>query len=100
MTYLDRLQLTLFRAKLASPTSFRLRIRLDASLKLINLLPLMIKLFPHIFQLIRDPRLCFSTSLVKVELDLTQGFQARDKVVMENAEIRERLGLCLSSFLL
>ena len=60
----------------------------------------MIELFPHIGQLVCKSGFCLLTPPVKVELDLTQGFQPSNQIVVEDAEIREWFRLCLTSFLL
>ena len=59
----------------------------------------MIELFLHIGQLLSKFRFGLFTPLVKVELDLTQRLQSSDEVVVENAEVSEWFGLCLTSLL-
>jgi hypothetical protein len=99
-SHLHGLQLALLGAKLPSPSCFGLRVRLHARLELVNLLPPIIKLFPHLSQLLRESPLNVFTTFIKVKLDLAESFESRDQVVMEDAEVRERFGFRLTAFLL
>ena len=60
----------------------------------------MIKLLPHIGQLVGEPGFYLFTPLVEVELDLTQSLEPSYQIIVEDAKVRERLGLRLTGLLL
>lgn len=68
--------------------------------ELVNLLPPRLELFPHLVQFLTVPRFGVFASFVKVELDLREGFETRDEVIMEDTKVGERFRLGLTVFLL
>jgi hypothetical protein len=68
--YLESFKFPFLRTKLTPPSRLRLRVRLHAALKLVNLLPSMVELFPHLDEFLREPALDVLASLVNVELNL------------------------------
>lgn len=60
----------------------------------------MVKLFPHVGQLLRESGFRFFTTSIKVELYLAQGFQPSDQIVVKDAKVCEWLSFCLTSLLL
>lgn len=98
--HLNSLELALLLAELAAPRDLGVRVHLDARLELVDLLPPAVELLPHVAQLLRKSRLRLLTAPVKIELDLAQRLEPRDQVVVEYAEVRERLRLRLATLLL
>ena len=78
MTDLQCIHLALLLTKLLLPSCLRLSICLQTTFKLVNLLPTIIKLLPHIIDLFRKLGLRIFAPLLKIYLDLTEGFQASD----------------------
>ena len=99
-TDLGRVEFALFSAKLPPPRRLRLRKRLHARLELIDLPPAMVKLLLDLLQPIRILRLRLLDAFVKIDLDLTEGFQPRDQIIVEYAEVGKRLCFRLPTLLL
>lgn len=100
LLYLQRFNLTLLRTHLLLPLQLRFGESLHTILKPIKLFPTRLELFLHVVQLLGILRLSIFDSLVKVKLNLTEGLQSSDEVVMEDAEVSEGLGLRLTILLL
>lgn len=98
--HLDRLELAILLRELALPRRLGLGDGLEAALELINLLPPRVELPAHVGELIGEARLDLLAALLEVHLDLAERLQPRDKVVVEYAEVRERLRLALRAFFL
>lgn len=99
-TNLQRLDLPILRRHLLSPSTLGLSKRLETRLELINLPPSRIKLLAHLGQFLGVFSFDVLRALVKVELNLTEGFQARDEVVVEDAKVGEWLRFCGAILLL
>lgn len=99
-THLERLDLPILRTKLLPPGGLRLGKGLDTSFKLVDLLPAEVELLAHVVQLVAVPLLRLLDALVELGLDLAEGLEARDEVVVEHTEVREWLRLGLTVFLL
>ena len=97
---LESLHFTFFDTHFLLPCRLRFRYRLDTSLELVNLLPARLQLLLQVVQLLTVPALRLLRPFVKVKLDLTESLEARDEVVVEDAEVGERFGLCLPVLLL
>ena len=65
-TNLERLQLALFGNVLAPPRRFRIAVRLYTRLKLVDLLPPRVQLFPHVRQFFRESRFGLLDALIEV----------------------------------
>lgn len=98
--YLQSLHFTLLRTQFLLPRRLGFSNSLHARFELVNLLPPALELFAHIVQLVSVSTFCVFDSFVEVELDLTEGFESGDEVVVEDAEVGERFRLCLTVFLL
>ena len=98
--HLKSLQLAFLRTELLPPLGLRLRKCLHARLELLDLLPPMIKLLPHIIQLLREPALRVLAPLVKVQLNLAELLESRNEVVVEDPEVGERFCFRLTAILL
>ena len=99
-THLEGLNLPLFGAHLLPPCRLRLHDRLHARLKLVQLSPPGLHLLLHLAKLLGEPGLGFLTPLVEIQLDLAEGLETRNQVVMEHAEVREGFGFGLTVLLL
>ena len=98
--YLDSLKLSLFYAELTSPRNLGLSKGLDTRLELVDLLPSIVKLFAHVIQPLRKPAFDLLGPFVKVKLNLTEGLEPSNEIVMEDTEVGERLRLSLPALLL
>jgi hypothetical protein len=97
ITDLQCIHFALFLAQPLLPSCLRLSIRPQTTFKLVNLLPTIIKLLPHIIDLLCKLGLSIFTSLLEIYLDLTEGFQPGDEVVMKDAEVCEWLCFGMSA---
>ena len=99
-THLQCFDLAVLRAELLAPHSLSLSKGLHAGFELVDLLPAEIELLAHVVQLVAVPLLRLLHALLELGLDLAERLEARDEVVVEDAEVREGLGLGLPVLLL
>ena len=98
-TYPQCFQFTFPLAKLLLPTNLRFSISLQATFKLVDLLPPIIKLLSHITDPLAEIRLSVLASLLEVCLDLTEGFQPSYEIIVEDTKVSKGLGFSLASLL-
>jgi len=99
-THLDRLQFAFLLAEFAFPSSLGVCIGLQAAFEFIDLLPPVVKLLPHVAQLLSKSGFKLFGAFVKVHLDLAQRFQPCDEIIMEHAKVRKRFGFGLTTLFL
>ena len=99
-TYLEGFDLPLFGAHLLSPCRLRFRDRLHARLELVQLFPSRLHLLPHLVGPFGESCLSLFAPFVEIQLDLTEGFETRNQIVMEHAEVREGFSFSLTVLLL
>src|SRR4051812_40662964 len=99
-TNLDRFKFTFPCGEFPTPCHFSLGVLFDTRLEFVDLLPPVVELLAHVIHLFRKPPFNILAPLVKFELHLTEGFETGDEVIMENAEVGERLRFGLPALLL
>ena len=99
-THLKSLDLPVFRAELLAPHRLSFSEGLNTGLELVDLLPAKVELLAHIGQLVGVSLVRILDPLLELSLDMTERFQARNQIVVEDAEVRERLRFGLPVLLL
>lgn len=99
-THLKSFNLPVFRAQLLAPHRLSFSKGLDTGFELVDLLPAEVELLAHIGQLVGVSLVRVLDPLLELGLDMTERFQARNQIVVEDAEVRERLRFGLPVLLL
>lgn len=97
---LERFQFTIFLVILSSPLGFCIGELGRIAFHPLDRFHLHVELLAYAIKLVGVSSFGFMDSLLEVGLDLTEGLEARDEIVVEDCEIGKRLSLRLTRFLL